>query len=80
MFMPKYNPNSKETYDIVAKMVRYGGSFVKCLADLFLRADAINRQKIVTTWENYFNDYSEMGRLKGVTPNKIIIDDNENLL
>lgn len=56
--MPKYDPNSPDTHAIVAKMEEYGGAFVKTLAFLFHRADNQNRLKIVTTWENYFDDYA----------------------
>jgi hypothetical protein len=55
---PKYNPDSAETYKIVDEMAKSGGSFVSHLAALFFRGDYENRTKIVTTWENYFDQYS----------------------
>ena len=56
--MPKYDPNSPDTYAIAAKMIKFGGSFVSSLGSLFYSADPVNKLKIVTTWENYFDDYA----------------------
>jgi hypothetical protein len=56
---PKYDPNAHSTYEIAKKMNQFGGSFVSGLGTLFFRADDINKLKIVTTWENYFDEYSE---------------------
>lgn len=58
--MPKYDPNAESTIEIVERMEIYGGSFVKKLAELFFRGDYNNRLKIVTTWQNYFDDYANM--------------------
>ncbi len=57
--VPKYDPNSQETYEIAERMGEHGGSFVKKLSELFFRGDYNNRLKIVNTWTNYFDDYAE---------------------
>lgn len=49
------------TYDdlqaILDDMEKYGGSFVRLIPELYRRADALNKAKILTTWSNYFEDY-----------------------
>ena len=45
---------------IIDAMEKYGGSFVKVLAQLCRRADANNLRKIKETWPNYWKDYEEM--------------------
>lgn len=57
--MNKYNIYADSTYEIVGNMEKYGGSFVKTLAALFYCADATNRSRIITTWEQYFDEYKE---------------------
>jgi hypothetical protein len=44
----------------VEAMTRYGGSFVKALAELANRADSINLQKIKETWPEYWKEYEKM--------------------
>lgn len=43
-------------------MVKYGGSFVKCLGACMSHADRVNMQKIKTTWPDYCEDYHAIGQ------------------
>ena len=43
--------NKAEVKEIADK---YSGSFVKALVDAFIRADAVNTEKILDTWPGYF--------------------------
>ncbi len=38
-------------------MRQYGGSFAKSLADCWLRADPINRQRVVAAFPEFFDRY-----------------------
>ena len=51
---------TEEDLKIIEKMHKYGGSFVKLLAELALKADPINLKKIKTMWSNYWEQYKEM--------------------
>ncbi len=51
---------NEEDNKIVEAMEKYGGSFVKALAEAARHADPINLQKIKDTWSNYWNDYKKM--------------------
>jgi len=44
---------------ILDDMEKYGGSFVRLIPELYRHADATNKAKILTTWANYFEDYSK---------------------
>lgn len=44
---------------VVDNMAKYGGSFVKALAECFYRADYDNLQKLKSTFINYWNEYEE---------------------
>lgn len=45
---------------VVKMMSRYGGSFVKALAEAYKCADPKNRAKIITMWPDYWKTYREM--------------------
>lgn len=47
---------------VVSAMELYGGSFVKQLAQLCHRADALNLEKIKQTWSGYWKQYKEMAK------------------
>jgi len=51
--------SESEKTDTVNNMLRFGGSFVKSLADLWLRGDYVNRLKIETIFSNYFEEYQK---------------------
>lgn len=42
---------------VIDNMVKYGGSFVKALADCAIKADYSNFGKLVDAFEDYFWDY-----------------------
>jgi len=45
---------------IVETMKKYGGSFVKSLAETYERGDAFNRGKLRQCFKEYWNTYAEM--------------------
>jgi hypothetical protein len=47
-------------YEIIEFMEKYGGSFVKALAECLRRADPINYQKLKTAFSEYFMEYAKM--------------------
>lgn len=49
---------SDSTHLTIEKMEKYGGSFVKALAQCARRADPINLKKIKNTWPEYWAEYS----------------------
>ena len=51
--------NEQDTHT-VEMMAKYGGSFVKALAELCWRADPINLRKIKITWPEYWSRYEIM--------------------
>lgn len=51
---------NEEDFAIVSAMEKYGGSFVKALAELCHRADHINLAKIKETWSEYWEEYTKM--------------------
>jgi len=52
--------NERDCWTVDA-MEKYGGSFVKALAELARRADPINLRKIKATWEEYWMQYEKTG-------------------
>ena len=50
---------NEKDFHTVEMMEKYGGSFVKALAELCHRADSINLQKIKDTWPEYWKEYEE---------------------
>ncbi len=51
-----------DLYWTTEAMLKYGGSFVKALAELAVRADPTNLAKIKYTWSEYWEDYYEQGQ------------------
>lgn len=47
---------------IVEAMEKYGGDFVKALANAMRHADHINRAKIISTWPEYWASYEVMAK------------------
>ncbi len=47
-------------WEIVQAMDRFGGSFVRALAELCHRADPENLAKIKETWPEYWQEYAEL--------------------
>lgn len=48
---------NEQDFEVVEKMEKYGGSFVKKIAELCHLADPINLQKIKETWSEYWHEY-----------------------
>jgi hypothetical protein len=57
-------PDPVTDFEMAEAMQRYGGSFVQCLGMLWMRADVINRAKILATWPEYCAEYCDLARLK----------------
>lgn len=51
---------------IVESMEKYGGSFVKALANAMRHADHMNRAKIISTWPAYWSEYEKMASKKPI--------------
>lgn len=51
-------------YDITEMMIRYGGSFVKALGQLFRLADNTNQAKLVAAFPELIDEYDRMATLK----------------
>jgi len=51
---------NEEEFKIVETMEKYGGSFVKALAECFYRADRQNFIKLKNTFSEYWNEYEKM--------------------
>ena len=49
-------------YWTIEAMSKYGGSFVKALAEMARHADRQNLEKIKTTWVEYWTEYEKTGR------------------
>lgn len=47
------------SHEIASAMIEYGGSFASGLARLWMIADADNRLRIETTWQDYIDRYAE---------------------
>lgn len=50
----------EQDYHTVEMMEKFGGSFVKALAELARRADQPNLRKIKIAWTEYWSEYGKM--------------------
>jgi len=50
--------------DVLEAMVVYGGSFVRGLAQLYQRADAVNRATLQQAFAKHWREYREVVALK----------------
>lgn len=48
-------------YWTLEAMRKYGGGFVKQLAELAVHADRFNMQKIKSAWPEYWDQYEKLG-------------------
>lgn len=53
--------------EVLEKMERYGGSFVKKLAELYRLADPFNKKKLEKYFREYFEEYRNFGGEKNET-------------
>ena len=58
---PPYQTTERAILDAMAT---YGGSFVKGLARLYLLGDPDNRQKLASTFTEYFHKYDAMAAVR----------------
>ena len=56
----KHKNMNEQDFHTIQMMEKYGGSFVKTLAQLAQRADPNNLDKIKATWGGYWKEYSKM--------------------
>jgi len=49
-------------------MIRYGGNFVRALADLYRQADDENRARIKATWSEYWRKYDDIAKAQMSPP------------
>jgi len=49
-------------FEVVNKMKRFGGSFVKCLAECFYHADRPNIDKLKNAFPEYWEQYKNFGK------------------
>lgn len=47
-------------FEVVSAMEKYGGSFVKALAQCFHRADPLNFVKLVRAFPEYWKTYEDL--------------------
>lgn len=55
---------SDKDLDVIEQMEKYGGSFVKALAQAASRADAVNLAKLKAAFPEYWQQYTEMAEAK----------------
>ena len=55
-----------EKVTVSEAMITYGGSFVNKLGQMLQAADHINAQKIKNTWPEYWQEYLEIGKRRGL--------------
>lgn len=53
-----------QDYKVVEAMKKYGGSFVKSLAECFVHADPVNINKLKGAFPEYWDQYSRMTERK----------------
>lgn len=61
---------------ILDAMTRYGGSFVRTLADLYRRGDPENQAKLRATFADYWDDYTDTARLHEIREGRAKGDDD----
>jgi hypothetical protein len=54
----------EQEFAVVEAMTKYGGSFVKALAECFHRADPTNFNKLRATFPDYWEQYEKMANKK----------------
>jgi hypothetical protein len=52
---------NEEEIQVIEAMEKYGGSFVKALANAYRHADPYNRGMIRQCWKDYWKTYQEKG-------------------
>lgn len=55
---------TEEQFKVVEAMEKYGGSFIKALAECFHRADLLNFAKLEEAFPEYWERYKKMSEKK----------------
>lgn len=53
-----------DDHEVIEAMRTFGGSFIKALAEAWLRGDPINRLKIQHNWINEWSEYAAVATLR----------------
>ena len=53
-------PSREEMFLMVARMQRYGGSFVQALAECFIHADQDNLDRLYRAFPEYVKEYTKV--------------------
>lgn len=54
----------QENWEITEAMIRFGGSFVKALGNLWRIGDLSNRARLQNAFGAYWNEYAEIVKMK----------------
>lgn len=54
-----------EDWETWQAMMKYGGSFVRALAECMACADPINYEKLKATFKEYWREYERVAKQKG---------------
>jgi hypothetical protein len=54
--------------EIVDAMILYGGSFASTLGTLYRKGDAVNQERLVVAFNDYFFRYRELALLAKLKP------------
>lgn len=54
----KHHPS----HEALEAMEKYGGSFVRSLADCYLRADPSNRERLAIAFPDFYGRYEDVAR------------------
>lgn len=53
-------------HEITEAMIVYGGGFVSALGKLYRQADAVNQKKLAEAFPEYFQEYAELAKRRGL--------------
>lgn len=53
--------NDPSIYETIERMEAYGGGFASALAIAYTKADPSNKQKIIQTWPELFEEFGPKG-------------------
>jgi hypothetical protein len=56
--------------EIVDAMILYGGSFTSALGKAYRHGDAVNQERLVGAFPEYFNRYRELATLAKLKPSQ----------
>ncbi len=62
---------NEEEVRVVDAMWKFGGSFVKCLAEAMRHADPVNLGKLKSAFPEYWKQYDDMSRVPKDEPKEV---------